>query len=102
MHVEIYQSLDRHRARRRRSTAWHLPSEPWLFGVDGAGNVTGRASTARSATTEMKALLDKLVGRVAAERAPDASGQENDWPQPQVRCAFGLLIVNPAPWRPSL
>ena len=28
--------------------------------------------------------------------------QENDWPQPQVRWALGLLIVNPAPWRPSL
>ena len=28
--------------------------------------------------------------------------QENDWPQPHVRCAFGLLIVNPAPCRPSL
>ncbi len=28
--------------------------------------------------------------------------QENDWPQPHVRWALGLLIVNPAPWRPSL
>jgi hypothetical protein len=28
--------------------------------------------------------------------------QENDWPQPQVRVVFGLLIVNPAPCRPSL
>ena len=32
----------RHRARRRRSTAWRLPSEPWLFGIDGAGTVQSR------------------------------------------------------------
>ena len=29
------------------------------------------------------------------------SGQLNDWPQPQVRSAFGLLMWNPEPWRPS-
>ena len=28
-------------------------------------------------------------------------GQLNDWPQPQVRSAFGLLMWNPEPWRPS-
>jgi hypothetical protein len=39
------------------------------------------------------------VKRVSVSEGID---QENDWPQPQVRCAFGLLIVNPAPWRPSL
>jgi len=40
--------------------AWNLPSEPWLFGIDGAGNVTARLDTAFG-KTEMVALLDGLV-----------------------------------------
>jgi hypothetical protein len=31
-----------------------------------------------------------------------AVGQLKDWPQPQLRVAFGLLMLNPAPWSPSL
>ena len=31
-----------------------------------------------------------------------ADAQLKDLPQPQVRWAFGLLMANPAPWRPSL
>ena len=31
-----------------------------------------------------------------------SSDYEKLWPQPQVRCALGLLIENPACWRPSL
>ena len=38
----------------------------------------------------------------AVDAVRERVGQENDWPQPQVRCAFGLLIAKPAPWRPSL
>jgi hypothetical protein len=42
--------------------AWRLPSEPWLFGVDANGVVVSRIDGAFGGT-EMKALLDSLVGR---------------------------------------
>jgi hypothetical protein len=32
----------------------------------------------------------------------DVFDQENDWPQPQVRVTFGLLMVKPASCSPSL
>jgi hypothetical protein len=41
--------------------AWNLPSEPWLFGIDGAGTVTARLDTAFG-KTEMVSLFDGLVG----------------------------------------
>ena len=44
----------------------------------------------------------KRPRRSGAVRQIRSERQENDWPQPQVRCAFGLLIAKPAPWRPSL
>jgi hypothetical protein len=40
--------------------AWHLPSEPWLFGISGDGIVQSRIDGAFGGT-EMKALLDALV-----------------------------------------
>jgi hypothetical protein len=40
--------------------AWHLESEPWLFGIDAAGTVQSRIDGAFGGT-EMKALLDALV-----------------------------------------
>ena len=40
--------------------AWHLPSEPWLFGISGDGTVQSRIDGAFGGT-EMKALLDSLV-----------------------------------------
>jgi hypothetical protein len=40
--------------------AWRLPSEPWLFGIDGNGTVQSRIDGAFGGT-EMKALLDALV-----------------------------------------
>ena len=40
--------------------AWHIESEPWLFGVDGAGTIQSRIDGAFGGT-EMKALLDALV-----------------------------------------
>jgi len=59
VHIEIYQgptgtalvpTLD----------AWHIESEPWLFGVDSAGTIQSRIDGAFGGT-EMKALLDALV-----------------------------------------
>ena len=39
--------------------AWALPGEPWLFGIDGTGNVIGRLDGAFG-TDEVKALLGRL------------------------------------------
>ncbi len=41
-------------------TAWSLPSEPWLFTIDGAGTIVSRLDTAFG-TKEMKLALDQLV-----------------------------------------
>lgn len=59
VHVEIYES---NRGARRAPTvaAWDLPSEPWLFTVDGAGVIKGRLDGA-FATNEVRAALDRLV-----------------------------------------
>ncbi len=40
--------------------AWHIESEPWLFGVDATGTIQSRIDGAFGGT-EMKALLDALV-----------------------------------------
>lgn len=40
--------------------AWKLPSEPWLFGIDRAGNITARLD-AGMGRDEMDALLAKLA-----------------------------------------
>src|SRR5262249_23291392 len=53
-------------------------------------------SSAAVSTATTRPLHVKLVS------VSGVIDQENDWPQPQVRCALGLLIVNPAPWSPSL
>jgi hypothetical protein len=59
VHIEIYKSLT--------GTdyvptvdAWKLPSEPWLFGIDGRGTIQSRIDGAFGGK-EMKALLDALV-----------------------------------------
>ena len=53
-------------------------------------------SSADASTATTRLLHVKLVS------ISGGIDQEKDWPQPQVRCAFGLLIVKPAPWSPSL
>ena len=53
-------------------------------------------SSADASTATMRPLHVKLVSILGG------IDQEKDWPQPQVRCALGLLIVNPASCRPSL
>ncbi len=42
--------------------AWHIESEPWLFGIDGAGVIQSRIDGAFGGD-EMKTLLDALVGK---------------------------------------
>jgi hypothetical protein len=40
--------------------AWHLPSEPWLFTVDGAGTIVGRIDGAFG-RKEIAAQLEALA-----------------------------------------
>lgn len=60
VHVEIY---ERPTGPQLVSTvrAWGLQTEPWLFGVDGAGTIVGRLDGAFG-TGEVEALLDRLAG----------------------------------------
>jgi hypothetical protein len=59
VHVEIYQD-SRSNAVSPTVAAWGLPSEPWLFGIDGAGTVVSRIDGAFGGA-EMNALLQQLV-----------------------------------------
>jgi hypothetical protein len=59
VHVDIYKNL-RGTVESPTVTAWKLPSEPWLFTVDGSGTVVNRIDTAMG-TREIQAALDQLV-----------------------------------------
>jgi hypothetical protein len=58
-HVEIYTS-NRGATRAPTVIGWNLPSEPWLFAIDGAGVIRGRLDGAFS-TPEIVEILDPLV-----------------------------------------
>jgi len=59
VHVEIYQALTG-TAHVPTVDAWRLPSEPWLFGIDGSGVIRARLDGAFGGT-EMQQLLEDLV-----------------------------------------
>lgn len=59
VHVEIYRS-NRGVALSPTVEAWGLPSEPWLYGIDGTGTITGRLDGAFGGD-EMTDLIDTLV-----------------------------------------
>lgn len=59
VHVEIYAST-RGATTAPTVQAWGLPSEPWLYTVDGAGTILDRLDGA-FATNEVTAALDRLV-----------------------------------------
>jgi hypothetical protein len=61
VHIEIYQAPTG-TALVPTLDAWQVQSEPWLFGVDAAGTIQSRIDGAFGGT-EMKALLDALVGK---------------------------------------
>jgi hypothetical protein len=61
VHIEIYQA-PKGTALVPTLDAWQIQSEPWLFGVDAAGTIQSRIDGAFGGT-EMKALLDALVGK---------------------------------------
>jgi len=64
VHVDIYKSL-RGTAQSPTVLAWKLPSEPWLFTVDGAGTIVTRLDTAFG-KDEMQLALDDLLTASAA------------------------------------
>jgi hypothetical protein len=59
VHVEIYKDQTSEALVPTVDT-WALPGEPWLFGIDGTGNVIGRLDGA-FATDEVKTLLGRLA-----------------------------------------
>jgi len=59
VHVEIYKNLT-DSTLAPTVAAWNLPSEPWLYGIDGGGAITARLDTAFG-KPEMVQLLDGLV-----------------------------------------
>ena len=60
VHVEIYRGYEGE-AVVPTVEAWTLPSEPWLFGIDGAGDVTERLGGAFD-RGEVRELLGRLAG----------------------------------------
>lgn len=61
VHVEIYDS-NRGATPSPTVTAWNLPSEPWLYTVDGAGTIVGRLDGAFG-RDEIVEHLDELAAR---------------------------------------
>ena len=61
VHVDIYKNI-RATAESPTVTAWKLPSEPWLYTIDGAGTIVNRLDTAMG-KEEMRAALDELLTR---------------------------------------
>ncbi len=59
VHVEIYEAPTGTKLS-PTVDAWHIDSEPWLFGVDAGGTIRARLDGAFGGN-EMKALLDGLV-----------------------------------------
>ena len=59
VHVDIYKDL-RTNETSPTVTAWNLPSEPWMFGVDASGLITARLDGAFG-QDEMRAVLDSLA-----------------------------------------
>jgi hypothetical protein len=59
VHVEIYDS-NKGATQSPTVAAWSLPSEPWLFTIDGSGVIKERIDGAM-ATNEIRSALDRLV-----------------------------------------
>jgi hypothetical protein len=64
VHVDIYKSL-RGTTQSPTVLAWKLPSEPWLYTVNGAGTIVTRLDTAMG-KEEMQLALDDLLTANAA------------------------------------
>jgi hypothetical protein len=60
IHVEIYKDLTSNNLVTATETWLVISGEPWIFAMDGAGNVTGRLSGA-FATDEIRTLIDNSL-----------------------------------------
>jgi hypothetical protein len=60
IHMEIYNDNQIDRGFRPQVSAFHLPTEPWLFAIDRRGRVAARIEGAYSAR-ELEAALKKVV-----------------------------------------
>src|SRR5438445_5281031 len=61
VHIDIYTSLESQKRKLAPTVqAYGLPSEPWLFGIDGSGIIRSRLDGAIG-KDEIKAVLDQLV-----------------------------------------
>jgi hypothetical protein len=61
IHMEIYNDNQIDRGFRPQVSAFHLPTEPWLFAIDRRGRVAARIEGAYS-VRELEAALKKAVG----------------------------------------
>jgi hypothetical protein len=62
IHMEIYNGNQIDMGFRPQVSAFHLPTEPWLFAIDRRGRVAARIEGAYS-VRELEAALTKAVGR---------------------------------------
>jgi hypothetical protein len=60
IHMEIFNDNDPNKGVRKQVRAFHLPSEPWLFVIDGQGRISDAVEGAFGPE-----LLSEAVGRVA-------------------------------------
>jgi hypothetical protein len=62
IHMEIYRDNDVNKGFRPQIAAWRLPTEPWVFTIDGAGRVAARLEGAYSAGELEDAIQKALRG----------------------------------------
>jgi hypothetical protein len=62
IHVEIYKDNDPKKGFNRWVQEWNLPTEPWVFLVDGAGVIRGKFEGAVSVAELERAVREDLLG----------------------------------------
>jgi hypothetical protein len=62
IHQEIYNDNDPNKGFRPQVTAWHLPTEPWVFGIDRQGRIADRLEGAATVPA-IEAVLKAAVKR---------------------------------------
>jgi hypothetical protein len=60
IHVEIYTDNDPKKGYNKWVREWNLPTEPWVFLVDGSGIIRGKFEGAVSVEELEKAVLEDL------------------------------------------
>jgi hypothetical protein len=62
IHMEIYNDNDPNKGFRPQVTAWHLPTEPWIFAIDRKGKIVDRIEGAAT-VPDVEAALKAAVKR---------------------------------------